>query len=241
MALLRPGSQPAAAPVPAGGRRAHAAPSWARGCRSSTMSASGYLTLDRQTRTLSGGEAQRIALSNALGSHLVDTLYVLDEPSIGLHPADIDRLLGLLRRLARRATPSSWSSTIPPPWRRRLYGRARARQRRGRRPGRLSRALSPGARGRHPHRAVSQWREAHRRAFARRPTGRPGSPSAARRLHNLDGVDVRIPLATLTVVTGVSGSGKSTLVHDVLYRQLEAASARRRTAPSSTSARRWAT
>src|SRR5438876_57586 len=62
----------------------------------------GYLTLDRLTRTLSGGEAQRIALSNALGSHLVDTLYVLDEPTIGLHPADTDRLLGLLRRLARR-------------------------------------------------------------------------------------------------------------------------------------------
>jgi excinuclease ABC subunit A len=60
----------------------------------------GYLTLDRQTRTLSGGEAQRIALSNALGSHLVDTLYVLDEPSIGLHPADVDRLLALLRRLS---------------------------------------------------------------------------------------------------------------------------------------------
>ncbi|HYR32222.1 MAG TPA: excinuclease ABC subunit UvrA, partial [Gemmatimonadales bacterium] len=59
----------------------------------------GYLTLDRLTRTLSGGEAQRIALSNALGSRLVDTLYVLDEPSIGLHPHDIDRLLGLLRRL----------------------------------------------------------------------------------------------------------------------------------------------
>src|SRR5256714_522897 len=60
----------------------------------------GYLTLDRLTRTLSGGEAQRIALSHALGSHLVDTLYVLDEPSIGLHPGDTDRLLGLLRRLA---------------------------------------------------------------------------------------------------------------------------------------------
>ncbi len=58
----------------------------------------GYLTFDRQTRTLSGGEAQRIALSNALGSQLVDALYVLDEPSIGLHPRDTDRLLGLLRR-----------------------------------------------------------------------------------------------------------------------------------------------
>src|SRR6266699_2312312 len=60
----------------------------------------GYLTLDRLTRTLSGGEAQRIALSNALGAHLVDTLYVLDQPTIGLHPADTGRLLGLLRRLA---------------------------------------------------------------------------------------------------------------------------------------------
>ncbi|HYW09895.1 MAG TPA: hypothetical protein VE913_23220, partial [Longimicrobium sp.] len=59
----------------------------------------GYLTLDRGTRTLSGGEAQRISLSNALGSRLVDTLYVLDEPTIGLHPADNDRLLGLLTRL----------------------------------------------------------------------------------------------------------------------------------------------
>ncbi|MGH2709400.1 MAG: excinuclease ABC subunit UvrA, partial [Actinomycetota bacterium] len=59
----------------------------------------GYLSLDRQTRTLSGGEAQRISLANALGSHLVDTLYVLDEPSVGLHPRDTDRLLALLRRL----------------------------------------------------------------------------------------------------------------------------------------------
>ena len=59
----------------------------------------GYLSLERQTRTLSGGEAQRIALANALGSRLVDTLYVLDEPSIGLHPRDTDRLLALLRRL----------------------------------------------------------------------------------------------------------------------------------------------
>src|SRR5439155_4091777 len=59
----------------------------------------GYLTLNRQTRTLSGGEAQRIALANALGAKLVDSLYVLDEPSIGLHPRDTDRLLALLRRL----------------------------------------------------------------------------------------------------------------------------------------------
>jgi excinuclease ABC subunit A len=59
----------------------------------------GYLTLNRATRTLSGGEAQRIGLANSLGSKLVDTLYVLDEPSIGLHPRDVDRLLTLLHRL----------------------------------------------------------------------------------------------------------------------------------------------
>src|SRR6185436_8119697 len=59
----------------------------------------GYLTLDRLTRTLSGGEAQRIALANALGSHLVDTLYVLDEPTIGLHPRDTRRLLDMLHKL----------------------------------------------------------------------------------------------------------------------------------------------
>ena len=83
-------------------REIAAARSWSsssRGSAISATSASGYLTLDRQTRTLSGGEAQRISLSNALGSRLVDTLYVLDEPSIGLHPRDTDRLLALLRRL----------------------------------------------------------------------------------------------------------------------------------------------
>jgi excinuclease ABC subunit A len=71
----------------------------------------GYLTLDRQTRTLSGGEAQRISLANALGSRLVDTLYVLDEPTIGLHPADNDRLLRLLLRLRERGNTVWWWST----------------------------------------------------------------------------------------------------------------------------------
>jgi excinuclease ABC subunit A len=181
----------------------------------------GYLTLDRQTRTLSGGEAQRIALSNALGSHLVDTLYVLDEPSIGLHPADVDRLLGLLRRLsdagntvvvvehdpaAMRA--ADWMVELGP-----ASGEAG---------GQLV-YQGPAAAVREAGTLTGQYLSGEKRIgvpSARRPAARWLDVKGAR-LHNLKGVDVRIPLGTLTTVTGVSGSGKSTLVHDVLYRQLE--------------------
>ena len=181
----------------------------------------GYLTLDRQTRTLSGGEAQRIALSNALGSHLVDTLYVLDEPSIGLHPADVDRLLGLLRRLsdagntvvvvehdpaAMRA--ADWMVELGP-----ASGEAG---------GQLV-YQGPAAAVREAGTLTGQYLSGEKRIgvpSARRPAARWLDVKGAR-LHNLHGVDVRIPLGTLTTVTGVSGSGKSTLVHDVVYRQLE--------------------
>src|SRR2546430_1786017 len=181
----------------------------------------GYLTLDRQTRTLSGGEAQRIALSNALGSRLVDTLYVLDEPSIGLHPADVDRLLGLLRKLsdagntvvvvehdpaAMRA--ASWMVELGP-----ASGAAG---------GQLvyqGPALAVRAAGT----LTGQYLSGEKCIgvpSARRPARRWLEVKGAR-LHNLRDVDTRIPLGTLTAVTGVSGSGKSTLVHDVLFRQLE--------------------
>jgi excinuclease ABC subunit A len=181
----------------------------------------GYLTLDRQTRTLSGGEAQRIALSNALGSHLVDTLYVLDEPSIGLHPADVDRLLGLLKRLsdagntvvvvehdpaAMRA--ASWMVELGP-----ASGEA----------GGQVVYQGPAAAVREAGTLTGQYLSGEKRIgvpSARRPAVRWLDVKGAR-LHNLKGVDVRIPLGTLTAVTGVSGSGKSTLVHDVIYRQLE--------------------
>src|SRR5437762_3364515 len=182
----------------------------------------GYLTLDRQTRTLSGGEAQRIALSNALGSHLVDTLYVLDEPSIGLHPSDIDRLLGLLRRLADAGNTvavvehdpaairaADWMIELGP-------GSGEA--------GGQVVYQGPAAAVRDAGTLTGQYLSGEKRIgvpSARRPARRWLSLSGAR-LHNLAGVDVRIPLGTLTVVTGVSGSGKSTLVHDVLSRQLEA-------------------
>ena len=181
----------------------------------------GYLTMDRQTRTLSGGEAQRIALSNALGSHLVDTLYVLDEPSIGLHPADVDRLLGLLRRLATAGNTvvvvehdpaamraADWMIELGP-----ASGKAG---------GQLV-YQGPAAAVREAGTLTGQYLAGDKRIgvpSARRPAVRWLELKGAR-LHNLDGVDVRIPLGTLTAVTGVSGSGKSTLVHDVLYRQLE--------------------
>jgi len=181
----------------------------------------GYLTLDRQTRTLSGGEAQRIALSNALGSHLVDTLYVLDEPSIGLHPADVDRLLGLLRRLADAGNTvvvvehdpaamaaASWMVELGP-----ASGDAG---------GQLV-YQGPAAAVREAGTLTGQYLSGEKRIgvpSARRPAVRWLEIKGAR-LHNLKGVDVRIPVGTLTAVTGVSGSGKSTLVHDVLYRQLE--------------------
>src|SRR6267378_1288367 len=180
----------------------------------------GYLTLDRLTRTLSGGEAQRIALSNALGSHLVDTLYVLDEPSVGLHPADIDRLLGLLRRLsdagntvvvvehdpaAMRA--ATWMVELGP-------GSGEA--------GGQVVYQGPAAAVCEAGTLTGQYLSEKRIGVpsARRPAVRWLDVKGAR-LHNLKGVDVRIPLGTLTAVTGVSGSGKSTLVHDVVYRQLE--------------------
>jgi excinuclease ABC subunit A len=181
----------------------------------------GYLTLDRQTRTLSGGEAQRISLSNALGSNLVDTLYILDEPSVGLHPRDTDRLLNLLRRLR-----DSGNTVLVVE-----HDLAAIKQ------ADFMLELGPGS-GEHGGRVVhagpvhearasltGQYLTGQKRIAVpsiRRPTGPQWLRVRGANLHNLHGVDVDIPLGTLTAVTGVSGSGKSTLLHDVIYRQLEA-------------------
>jgi excinuclease ABC subunit A len=181
----------------------------------------GYLTLDRQTRTLSGGEAQRISLSNALGSHLVDTLYVLDEPSIGLHPRDTDRLLGLLRRLRDAGNTVLVVE----------HDLAAIRQAdfmlelgpgAGERGGQVVHA-GPVADARHT--LTGQYLTGEKRISVpslRRPAGPQWLRVRGATLHNLKGVDVDIPLGTLTAVTGVSGSGKSTLLHDIIYRHLEA-------------------
>jgi excinuclease ABC subunit A len=179
----------------------------------------GYLTLARQTRSLSGGEAQRINLANQLGSQLVGTLYVLDEPSIGLHARDTMRLADLCRELAQagntvvvvehdRGFIESADHVVE---------------------------LGPGS-GERGGEIVfagpqAEFRKSTRSLTARYLSGRETIPlpavrrSGRRQLvlvgareHNLKDVTFRLPLGTLTVVTGVSGSGKSTLVHDTLYR-----------------------
>jgi excinuclease ABC subunit A len=180
----------------------------------------GYLTLDRQTRTLSGGEAQRIALTNALGARLVDALYVLDEPTIGLHPRDTDRLLHLLERLRDGGNTVVVVEHDLPAIRRADF-MLELGPGAGERGGHVVHAGPPGAAG---DTLTGQYLTGRKRIGV--PSmRRPGGPLWLRirgaTLHNLRGVDVDIPLGTLTAVTGVSGSGKSTLVHDILYRHLE--------------------
>jgi excinuclease ABC subunit A len=181
----------------------------------------GYLTLDRLTRTLSGGEAQRIELANALGSSLVDTLYVLDEPTIGLHSRDVGRLLSLLRRLRETGNtvvvvehdlaaireadhmielgPGSGEDGGENMYSGPVAGAETAGTLTGEYLSGTKHLVTPNAR-----RSIG-----HQRLVVEGAT-----------LHNLRDVDVAVPLNVLVAVTGVSGSGKSTLVHDILYRQL---------------------
>ncbi|GMV06928.1 MAG: UvrABC system protein A [Gemmatimonadota bacterium] len=182
----------------------------------------GYLSLARQTRTLSGGEAQRISLANSLGSSLVDTLYVLDEPTIGLHPRDTAALLDLLVRL--RAAGNTVvvvehdTQAILVADQVVELGPAS-----GDKGGEVVFQGTPKelleqdtATGRYVSGRSAIPVPAHRR----RVDG-PCLTLRGAKLHNLKGVDMEIPLGTLSVVTGVSGSGKSTLVHDVLFRAAE--------------------
>ena len=180
----------------------------------------GYLTLDRQTRTLSGGEAQRISLANALGARLVDTLYVLDEPSVGLHPRDTDRLLALLRRLR-----DAGNTVVVVEHDLAAVQQADFMLELG--PGsgdRGGRVVYAGPVARASESLTGQYLTGQKRIAVpslRRPTGPLWLRVRGAELHNLRGVDVDIPLGTLTAVTGVSGSGKSTLLYDVVYRNLE--------------------
>jgi excinuclease ABC subunit A len=182
-----------------------------------------YLTVDRLTRTLSGGEAQRINLANQLGARLTDTLYILDEPTIGLHPRDTQRLIDILRQLTDQG-----NSVIVVEHDRDVIAAADQVV-----------DLGPGA-GEHGGELIFSgpteklWRDATSLTARylrdelsiplptrRRPTQGRSLRLCGARENNLQGVDLTIPLQTLTCITGVSGSGKSTLVHDTLYRALD--------------------
>jgi excinuclease ABC subunit A len=178
-----------------------------------------YLTLDRLSSTLSGGESQRINLATSLGSALVDTLYVLDEPSIGLHPRDNQRLIAILRQLRDQG-----NTVIVVEHDADMIAVADYI---------VDLGLGAGEQGgrivfagtlddlRHDPRSLTAKYMRHELTIPTPTTRRRGTGQKLRfrgaTEHNLKNVDVEIPLNTLTVVTGVSGSGKSTLVHDVIF------------------------
>ena len=184
----------------------------------------GYLTLSRQTRTLSGGEAQRITLANSLGARLVDTLYVLDEPTIGLHPCDTGAMLALLGRL-RDAGNTVVIVEHDPQAMRASDHVVELGPASGEKGGEVVFEGPPAALERadtSTGRYLSGRSEIALPDVRRRVDG-PTLALKGARLHNVRGADVEIPLGAMTVVTGVSGSGKSTLVHDILFRALEQA------------------
>jgi len=179
----------------------------------------GYLTLDRQSRTLSGGEVQRINLTTALGTSLVNTLFVLDEPSIGLHPRDMNRIVRAMERLRDAGNTLVVVEHDPAV----MLAADRL----------IDMGPGPGERG--GQIVFDGTPEAARNADTLTGAylgGRKQVFSGFRRLvedktpklvlegareHNLQNVSITLPLQRLVVVTGVSGSGKSTLVQDVLY------------------------
>jgi len=181
-----------------------------------------YLSLDRSAATISGGEAQRIRLATQIGSKLRGVLYVLDEPSIGLHPRDNGRLLQTLTRLRDLG-----NTVVVVEHDAETIGRADYVIDLGPGAGRLGGSLvaagEPEAIAKNENsltgRYLSGTLEIPVPPERRKPNGKALVIHGARE-HNLKNIDVEIPLGVLTVVTGVSGSGKSTLVNEILYRTL---------------------
>jgi excinuclease ABC subunit A len=199
----------------------------------------GYLTLDRSTRTLSGGEVQRVNLTTCLGASLVNTLFVMDEPSIGLHPRDVGRLVRLMHNLRDKGNTllvveheeqiiRTADNLIDIGPGRGEHGGELVWN------GTLERFVNGG--GAPSRRTISGNRRegapapSLTRDYLRGeksipiPRSRRKSSSSIRIIgaqqHNLKNIDVDLPLGVFTCLTGVSGSGKSTLIHEVLYRNL---------------------
>ncbi|MGO0123170.1 excinuclease ABC subunit UvrA [Desulfothermobacter acidiphilus] len=180
-----------------------------------------YLTLDRAANTLSGGEAQRLRLATQIGSGLVGVIYILDEPSIGLHPRDHNRLLRTLKELRDLGNTvivvehdrdtilaADYVIDIGPGA--------------GANGGKVVATGTPGEIMRHPASLTGQYLSG-RQSIPLRPRRRPGERWIKLKgcsAHNLKGIEVAFPLGLFICVTGVSGSGKSTLVNDILYRAL---------------------
>ncbi len=182
----------------------------------------GYLALDRSTRSLSGGEVQRVNLTTCLGASLVNTLFVLDEPSVGLHPRDVKRLIGVLRSLRDKgntllvveheeAVIRSADNLIEiGPGRGELGGKLVYQG-----PiDRIDKASSDSL--------TAAYLTGRKKILfpAKRRKPKKFLEVVGAREHNLKGLTARFPLQTFCCVTGVSGSGKSTLVQDVLYQNL---------------------
>jgi len=181
-----------------------------------------YLTLDRLSSTLSGGEAQRIQLATSLGSRLVGTLYVLDEPSIGLHPRDTHRLIKILHDLRNLGNTILVVEHDPDIMRAadRILDLGPGAGENG---GKL---VAEGTYEEILHNPVSLTGRYLSEDLRIQPPATRRKPGTQQitirgvRANNLKGVDISVPLGMIVAITGVSGSGKSTLLHQVLYRAL---------------------
>lgn len=183
----------------------------------------GYLTLDRQSRTLSGGEVQRVALASALGSSLVNTLYVLDEPSIGLHPRDNRRLIRILKRL-RDLKNTVIVVEHDPEIIRESDFLLDLGPKAGEKGGRVMYfGPTQGVNGSPTGRYLIGERHIRLPAARRQPRKGRWLTIQKAGANNLKDITVRIPLGLFVALTGVSGSGKSTLAEDVLYRAVRRA------------------
>ena len=184
-----------------------------------------YLTLDRQSRTLSGGEVQRINLTTALGTSLVNTLFVLDEPSIGLHARDVDRIIAILQRLRDQGNSLLVVEHDADVMRAadRIIDMGPGPGDRG---GQIVFDGPPAALMTSNTSLTGAYLSGRRRiASDELPPPEPTRDAGSIRIrgaraHNLRGIDIELPLGRLVVLTGVSGSGKSTLMHDVLFQHL---------------------